>query len=278
MDDIFVRSLLVERVKIKPKYMCQEIQDLLRQILSTKFEGKCSCHGYIKPNSIQIYRHSIGKVMDVSLNGDISYNVQFYAQVCNPSVGSIVKAKVINMNKFGILAECSIPVARGESVAVLEIIVAKSVTHDTLLDNIKQNDIITVEVMGKKYELNDRKISIVGKVVVGENKKGKSHKHVDDVERDEEVDEDEDANNTDFDDESTEDTTAADDENEEDDENADEDDEEEDNPDDESEDAENDDEVEEGFASDNNDEGFFTDSDGAEFSDGENDLSVTGYR
>jgi hypothetical protein len=101
------------------------------------------------------------------LNGDVEYIVKYSADVCNPAVGSSVKAKVVNQNMFGILAECSI---KNGSITrpVLEIIIAKvSSTNDpeVNVESVNVGDIINVEIVGKKFELDDTKITIVGKII-----------------------------------------------------------------------------------------------------------------
>lgn len=176
MDNIiFVKSVIVDKVKIKPQFLNDNIQRLLLTLLQAKFEGKCSHHGYIQPGSITILKYSMGSVMAVSLNGDIIYSVQFSAKVCNPSNDTVIQAKVVNTNKFGILAEFSMESPHGKGpVTILEIIVAKNALDDAQakdLDTIEPGDMIRVKVLGKKFELNDKKISVIGKIIEDEVEK-----------------------------------------------------------------------------------------------------------
>lgn len=173
-NDFFVKTCLTDKVKIQPKYLCKNVSDVIQRNLVNKFEGKCSYHGYIKTGSIKLSKVSLGQVQAFSLNGDIIYNVSYYAEVCNPSIGSIVKAKVVNMNKFGILAECGITLDGGY-VPILEIIVAKNTveisSEEVDFDAIKVDEDLFIEILGKKYELNDKKISVVGKIIQTKSEK-----------------------------------------------------------------------------------------------------------
>ena len=75
------------------------------------------------------------------------------------------------MNKFGILAETGI-IYNNKVMPILEIIVAKqTVDMNSLinLDTLNIGDIVTVEILGKKYELTDTKISIVGRIIAKGN-------------------------------------------------------------------------------------------------------------
>lgn len=169
MDNIFITTLLADKIKIQPQHINKNIVNVLLIELQNKFEGKCSYHGYIKPSSISIFKYSMGQIQAFSLNGDVVYNVQYHCEVCNPSLGSIVQAKVVNMNKFGILAECSI-VIKDMNVPILDIIVTKNTidslkVNEVAVDELKKGDDIYIEVLGKKYELNDKKISVVGRIV-----------------------------------------------------------------------------------------------------------------
>lgn len=191
MDSLFVKSILIDKVKVKPRFINKNIQQLLLTTLQKKFEGKCSQHGYIKTDSISILRYSMGNVMAVSLNGDVIYTVQFAAKVCNPSIDTVVSARVVNTNKFGILAEYS----SSDKVPILEIIIAKNTIEDhhklKEIDALKPNDVVRIKVVGKKFELGDKKISVVGTIVFDEEdvtKQEKNHDASDDEQEDNDVD------------------------------------------------------------------------------------------
>lgn len=161
MDNIFYRTLLNDNIKIEPKYLSKDYRKYVLSKLKSKLEGICSRHGFIKTGSIELYKVTPGNIELVGLNGNIVFDVHYYADVCNPLIGNIVKATVTNVNKFGILAEVA---------GILEIIIAKNsvnIQHDqgVDLDEITIGDTVVIEVLGKKFELNDKKISIVGRIV-----------------------------------------------------------------------------------------------------------------
>jgi len=172
MDSLFIRALLNDNVKLKPKFVTKNSTKFILERLKKTFEGCCTYHGYIKVDSIEIVKVSCGLIKDVTLNGDTIFNVTYYADVCNPIIGSVVSAKVVNTNMFGILAENGVDID-GTFYPILEIIVAKnsSVKSDVDLEKIKIGDVVNIEVVGKKFELNDLKITVVGKVI--ENQKQK---------------------------------------------------------------------------------------------------------
>lgn len=163
MDNIFYRVLLKDQVKVEPKVLGKGFREHIFKKIKMQNEGMCTRHGYIRENSIDIQKIAPGVLDKVGLNGHVVFEVHYMAEVCNPLLGNVVRAKVVNVNKFGILAEVA---------PILEIIIAKNSVHitsdpDVDLDAVKPGDWIYVEIMGKKFELNDRKISIIGRVVKG---------------------------------------------------------------------------------------------------------------
>lgn len=152
MDDIFLDTILSDKVCLSPIIIRDGLKEVIVERLKNRFENVCTHHGFIRQDSIEIVKYSLGQVRTFSLNGDVIFNVMYKAQVCNPAIGSTVSAKVVNMNKFGILAE---------SLGILEIIVPRE--DLTIVYKVGQD--ISVNILGKKFELGDTKLSIVGKIL-----------------------------------------------------------------------------------------------------------------
>lgn len=158
-NNTFFKLQLCERIKIEPSFLHKNFRDEVLRRLKLKVEGICSKHGYIQPDSIEIIKICAGRVELIGLNGNTQFDVIFSAQVCNPLLGSVLRCKVVNINKFGILAEAG---------GIIEAIIAKnsvSIQSEIDLSKVHIGDDILVEVVGKKYELNDKKISIIGKII-----------------------------------------------------------------------------------------------------------------
>jgi len=171
MNDVFVKTLLSDRVRVAPSDIANDIHEKVKAMVVCRVEGRCTRHGYVKPGSIDIVKIAPGTVRMVSLNGDVIFMVFYRAMVCNPQIGSIVQARVTNMNKFGILAEVYAEVDDAR-VPVLEVIVAKqggSVQSDIDLNGVQINKVYSIEILGKKYLLNDKKISAIGRIVKTEH-------------------------------------------------------------------------------------------------------------
>ena len=164
-EALFVRSVLSDRVKLRPSEVHREVMAVVDRKLRQQYEGVCSRHGLIRPGSIEIMSVSPGLVLDYSLNGDVEYTVTYSADICNPVPGLVVKATVMNTNRFGILATASV-----DDVAFMNIIVPKEISEGTSaadedVANIKSGDVIHVEIIGRKFDVGDKHVSVVGKLV-----------------------------------------------------------------------------------------------------------------
>lgn len=159
MDNNTLKVLLKDKIKLEPKYLTSKYYIEILKRLKEKLEGKCSKHGYIKTDSIEIHKILPGVIELSSLSGMTIYDIYFNAELCNPVIGNIVKGVVKNTNRFGILVE---------SPPVMDIIIAKNsvnIQSDINLEDIKIDQELTIEIMGKKYELGDKRISVIGRVV-----------------------------------------------------------------------------------------------------------------
>lgn len=154
-------------VQLAPKDLTDDFEECILRKLRRTYEGVCSRYGYIKPASLRVLQRSAGQLMKPHFNGYIRFEAILVGEVCNPTKGTVVEAVVKAKNNLGLLAESKVVVG-GEEVPVLDIIVPKrsaGIASEVDLDAVAVRDRIFVEVMGKRYQLNDHKISIIGRVV-----------------------------------------------------------------------------------------------------------------
>lgn len=170
-NNIFVHSVFLERVKLSPRDLHAGYVKALTRSLRESFEGKCTKYGYIKRGSIDVVQVYMGSVEAQTFRGFTNFTVKFKADVCNPTLGAVVVAKVQNINGFGILCTCGYvddAMGGGKYVPILEIITPKhtqSIKSEVDLSSVKVGDEVNVEIMGKKFELMDTKISTIGRIV-----------------------------------------------------------------------------------------------------------------
>jgi len=160
---LFIPIKFKTQVYLAPAELDARYQERLEEKLKKTYEGICTKHGFIKPGSIEIVRKSPGTFIKEYFNGFIKFELQCRAETCNPVQGSIVSAVIKNKNQLGILAESSL-----EDLPILDIIVpikTAGIISQVNLETLQVGDTISVEVMGKKFQMTDRKISVIGRVI-----------------------------------------------------------------------------------------------------------------
>lgn len=165
--DIFMPIRFRTSVQLAPHEMHQGFVDVLYQKLKSNLEGICSRFGYIRPGSIEIVRRSAGNFVKQHFNGHIRFEMLCKAEVCNPPQDMVLKAVVRNKNAMGLLAESFVEV-NDSPIPVLDIIIPKraaGIASEIDLDEVEIGDEVYVSVQGKRFQLNDKKISIIGRAV-----------------------------------------------------------------------------------------------------------------
>ena len=161
--DLFMPIKFRSNIQLTPKELSSDFQDIILKKLKNNLENVCSRHGFIKNDSIKIIKRSIGQFKKQHFNGNIMFELQCIAEICNPAQGSIIKCKVKAKNSLGILAE-----GYYGDVPILEIIIPKisaGIQSEINIDTVLIGEEINIEVCGKKYQLYDKHISIIGKAI-----------------------------------------------------------------------------------------------------------------
>lgn len=173
-SSLYIRSKLQDTVLLKPSEIGSNYMDIVQHHLVSMFEGCCSRHGFIRPRSITIEFVSEARVVSMSLNGDIHVDVHYYADVCNPHVGMVLHARVVKVNiRLGVMAHCQdVDSISGTSFSVIEAMVPRQMIEkpsEVPLDDVKEGELVFIEVLKKRFELNDQKISVIGRILKDTN-------------------------------------------------------------------------------------------------------------
>jgi DNA-directed RNA polymerase subunit E'/Rpb7 len=157
-DSIYSRGLITRNVILPLSSIGKNISENIEHNIKANFEGKCVVEGFIKPNSTRIITYSSGLIVRGSY---VSFEVVFECEICFPVEGMNIPCVVKNITKAGIKAESA-----GEVPSPVIIFIARD--HHYNMDyfsEIKEGDKIRVSVIGQRFELNDKFISIIGKLV-----------------------------------------------------------------------------------------------------------------
>ena len=156
-EDIYQPALLTKRITLDITLVDNYIQTTLTSILKKEMEGKCCVVGYIKPDSIKINTYSSGILIGSNIGFDVSYG----CMVCFPVEGMILRVKAVSINTAGIKSEST-------DVSSCPYVLFISRNHhqdDDLFNSIQIGDTFTSKVIGQRFELNDKYISLIGEII-----------------------------------------------------------------------------------------------------------------
>jgi DNA-directed RNA polymerase subunit E'/Rpb7 len=153
---IYSKVMLSDKLEINFKNINSEIYNTLQKIIKKKVEGICIDEGYVKPDSVNLISYSSGELFSNNVKFDIVYECLVANTVESMTFDCIVKS----ITKVGIRAEIN------EAVSPFVIFIARDHHFDNeLFSKINENDIINVRVLGQRYELNNKFISVIAELV-----------------------------------------------------------------------------------------------------------------
>ena len=154
---LFNNALITKKVHVGIQHIGNNnIKHTLEKIVASEIEGKCIVEGCVKNGSVKIMTYSSGLIGGSTITFDVVYE----CSICSPVEGMLINCVAKNITKAGIRAETDhrpspvvIFVARDHHYSMSE------------FSNVKEGDEIKVRVIGQRYELNDKYISIIAEFV-----------------------------------------------------------------------------------------------------------------
>jgi len=158
LQTIYSRCLLTRKIVLPMATIGKNLKEDIEENIKANFEGKCVVEGFIKPNSVKIITHSSGTI---ERGNQILFEIVFECDVCFPVEGMIVSCVAKNITKAGIRAESA-----GEVPSPIVVFIAKDHHFNVpYFSEIKEGDKINVRVVGQRFELNDKYVSIIGELI-----------------------------------------------------------------------------------------------------------------
>jgi DNA-directed RNA polymerase subunit E'/Rpb7 len=157
-DSVYSRCLLTRKIVLPITFIGKTLDEVIEEYIHNNFEGKCVVEGFVKPNSCKIIRYSSGVI---ERGNNVMFSVVFECDVCFPVEGMLISCVVKNVVKAGIRAESSSDVP-----SPVVVFVAKDHHfNNAYFNDIQVGNIINVRVIGQRFELNDKYVSIIGELV-----------------------------------------------------------------------------------------------------------------
>jgi DNA-directed RNA polymerase subunit E'/Rpb7 len=158
LQSVYSRCLLTRKIVLPITSIGKNLKETIETNIQANFEGKCVVEGYIKQNSSKIITYSSGTIERGNL---VSFEVVFECDICFPVEGMLISCTAKNITKAGIRAESATDVP-----SPVVVFVAKDHHYlSSYFNEIKEGDKISIKVIGQRFELNDKYISIIGELI-----------------------------------------------------------------------------------------------------------------
>jgi DNA-directed RNA polymerase subunit E'/Rpb7 len=153
---IYMQNILQRKIQIPFTQVGSNISEIIEAKLIENYSGICIKEGFVKENSIRLLNNSSG-----TLNGAfVDFNTNFECLLCKPVEGMKLRAQVKNITKAGLRCE-----AKGDMSPFIAFVARDHHFQSKDFASIKVDDEIMIKVIGIRYELNDKYISIIGEFI-----------------------------------------------------------------------------------------------------------------
>ena len=153
-------AIFEEKVAISPADLRPEItsfDDILLSKVKKLLEGKCSKHGYVIPDSLELLSRSMGSAEKGRFTSDFLYYLKVLGKVYNPPDGLQVEGEVIRKNKMGLYVIIK---------DAIRIMVPRDLhIGNEEFDSIEIGDKIIIEIKESRFQVNDTHILSIGEFV-----------------------------------------------------------------------------------------------------------------
>jgi DNA-directed RNA polymerase subunit E'/Rpb7 len=150
-------AVFEDKVMLTPADLSREItsfDDILLQKLKSSLEGKCSRHGYVLPETLELLSRSMGSAEKGRFTSDFLYYIKAQGKVLNPPDGFQIEGEVARKNKMGLYVIIN---------NAIRIMIPRDLhIGNEDFDAIQIGDVVRVEIKKSRFQVNDTHILSIG--------------------------------------------------------------------------------------------------------------------
>lgn len=149
---------------------------VLLDSVKAKLERRCSTHGWVVPDSIQILSRTMGHLENGRYTGNVIFHVQLKADVLNPAHGEVITATVKSNNEMGIMAIYNHKGKDNSYEALKVLVVLEQLADESAQDYqdkvskfkaIEKETTMSIQLLKSRFQINDEHILSVGEFYEG---------------------------------------------------------------------------------------------------------------
>lgn len=143
------------------------VEDYLLKSVSNDMDGRCITEGFVEPGSCKLRSYSVGTFSA----GNIKFDLDIECMMCCPKEGTVIKCTAKTVTQAGIRAHAAFmtpsPVVVYVSREMYDATrVSESMPSQLPMDSVKPGDVMHIRVVGRRFELNDKQVSIIGEWIM----------------------------------------------------------------------------------------------------------------
>ena len=151
--DIYSKCMITKRISLPITNIGKNLKATFEKYLQYHMEGKCIKEGFVKHGSCRIITFSSGQIDQGSY---VVFQVVFECLVCLPVEGMHISCVAKNITKAGIRA-----LSKEDPSPIMAFVARDHHTKSRYYSSIKENMDIVIRVIGQRFELHDKYISII---------------------------------------------------------------------------------------------------------------------
>ena len=155
---IFMRSLLTQKIVLNFNEINNNIYNILEAKIKNFNENKCIKEGFIKNNTVKLLTYSSGELF----GNKVLFECVFECLITNPVESMLINCVAKSLTKVGVRAEL---VLDDGSCPYIIFIARDHHYNNEAFSQIKENDVLQVRILGQRYELNDKFISVIAELI-----------------------------------------------------------------------------------------------------------------
>lgn len=161
-DNIYEKRQLSTSLSIHPKtFNYSDINNIILEKLKKKVEGKCISDGFIKEESVEIISRSLGMLLNHDFNGNVTYEIMYSADVCNPKEGQTIEVVVDTIDETN-----TVCYYLDEESSPVEIYLFKQhYLENQEYSALQQGDRIIVKILDTQIEFGSKKILAIAEFI-----------------------------------------------------------------------------------------------------------------
>lgn len=154
---VYIQSVLNTKIFLDITEVGKNLKQTLENKLISKIANRCIPEGYVSPKNIKIIQYSSGTLV----RNSIVYHVVYECNISHPVEGMLINAKTKTITKAGVHAQV---IDSDGNIPIIVFIARDHNISNSMFHDIKENELITVKVIGIRYELNDPYVCVIANV------------------------------------------------------------------------------------------------------------------